>query len=97
MLDVKLYCPKHPRFNPLSGEEAIKGGCHGCYRLMAMAEEVRKWKMSLEKFYGYGPREERAERQRKAELLLSRARTVVTKVREDEELNGDEERLIGAI
>lgn len=38
MLDLtvrfKAHCPRHPRFRPQQGWEAIKGGCPHCERLL---------------------------------------------------------------
>ena len=35
-------CPRHPRYSPLAGEGAIKGGCPFCRQLWRTWEAARK-------------------------------------------------------
>ncbi len=36
MLRISLACPKHPRYNPASGEGAIRGACQFCRELFLL-------------------------------------------------------------
>jgi len=94
---LTLQCPKHPRFNPVSGQEAVTGGCRACLKLIALHERYRRDKLDLEKNYGLGLREESEAQSRAAHALLALARTVVTKLREGDDLTEQEERVLGAL
>ena len=36
----KGTCPKHPRYNPDQGENAIRGGCEFCHALLAISRTI---------------------------------------------------------
>lgn len=44
MLDLtvrfKAHCPRHPRFRPQQGWEAIKGGCPHCEHLVLVFARI---------------------------------------------------------
>lgn len=46
MLDLtvrfKAACPRHPRFRPQQGWEAIRGGCPHCERLLVAFGKIIK-------------------------------------------------------
>lgn len=51
MLDLtvrfKAHCPRHPRFRPQQGWEAIKGGCPHCERLLRAFGKIIEFRNAI--------------------------------------------------
>ena len=92
-----LACPRHPKYDPRKGLDAIVGGCPNCFALVDLATDVERLKRKMEQRLFTSLKDLERHEQKQAEKVLETARRVARKVREGEELELDEQRLLNSI
>lgn len=92
-----LACPRHPKYDPRKGPDAIVGGCPNCWALVDFAKDVERVKRKMDQRLFTSLKDLERFEVKQAERVLEAARRVVRKVREGEELETEEQRLLNSI